>query len=233
MDVLCARYGLDPVARQRLEALTVLVTRDPEASTTIRAPEHVIQQHLSDSLVALELGVIPRSGRVVDIGSGAGFPGLPLAVALPGIEFTLLESNGRKCHFLERAAALCGLANIQIANARAESWPEGLGIFDLATARALAPLAVVAELAAPLLLVGGRLLVWRGKREAEDEAVAGRAAAALGFEVGEITRVQPFPSARDRHLHLMLKVSDTPARFPRRPGMAAKRPVGSSDRLRR
>ncbi len=119
-------------------------------------------------------------------------------------------------------------------NARAESWPEGLGACDLVTARALAPLAVVAEYAAPLLALRGSMVAWRGRREPEDEAAGDRAAAELGLELGAVVRVQPYPGALHRHLHVMRKVAPTPDRFPRRPGMARKRPLGgASDRPRR
>ena len=99
---------------------------------------------------------------------------------------------------------------------------------DLVTARALAPLEVVVEYAAPLLRIGGTLVVWRGQRDPEREAAAAKAAEIVGIEVGEVLAVQPYPAARNRHLHLMSKVMETPARFPRRPGIAMKRPLGSA-----
>jgi 16S rRNA (guanine527-N7)-methyltransferase len=119
-------------------------------------------------------------------------------------------------------------------HARAEEWADGLGACDLVTARALAPLAVVAEYAAPLLTVGGTLVAWRGRRDPDDEAVGARAAVELGLEPGTVIRVEPYPGALHRHLHVLRKVAPTPDRFPRRPGMARKRPLGgASDRVRR
>jgi 16S rRNA (guanine527-N7)-methyltransferase len=182
---------------------------------------------MADSLVALELEVLRDARRVADLGSGAGIPGLPLAIARPEAEFLLVESVGRKCEFIERAISACGVANALAVNARAETWPDGLGRFDVVTARALAPLAVVAEYAAPLLRVGGTAVFWRGRRDPEDEASATAATAELGLLIGEIVSVQPYPAAVHRHLHLMSKVMDTPPRFPRRAGMAAKRPLGA------
>jgi 16S rRNA (guanine527-N7)-methyltransferase len=116
--------------------------------------------------------------------------------------------------------------NVRVVCARLESWAEGLAAFDLVTARALAPLPVVVEYAGPLLIVGGTLVVWRGRRHAPEEEAAARAAAEVGLEPRAILPVQPYPSARARHLHLMSKVMETPDRFPRRPGMALKRPLG-------
>jgi 16S rRNA (guanine527-N7)-methyltransferase len=170
-----------------------------------------------------------REARAVaDLGSGAGLPGLPLAIALPGADFALVESTQRKCAFIERAITVCDVRNARAVNARAEAWPEGVGRFDAVTARALAPLAVVAEYAAPLLRLGGAAVVWRGRRDPADEAAAAAACAELGLEPSETRRVQPFPAAEHRYLHLMSKVMETPVRFPRRPGVAAKRPLGTS-----
>jgi 16S rRNA (guanine527-N7)-methyltransferase len=176
--------------------------------------------------VALELEVVRRARSVADIGTGAGFPGLPLAAAVPEAEIDLVESNVRKTEFVRRVIAAADLANARAVSARAESWPEGLGRFDVVTARALAPLEVVAEYAAPLLRIGGTLVAWRGRRDPEAEARAAVAAEALGLEVRAVRPVRPYPAAENRHLHLMSKVRETPPRFPRRPGMARKRPLG-------
>src|SRR5205807_8998514 len=140
----------------------------------------------------------------------------------------LIESVGRKCAFIQRAADACSLANVDVVHARAEVWSLGLRRFDLAVARALAALDVVLEYAAPLLTVGGRLVVWRGRRDGEAEAAADRAAIALGMRAEEVRRARPYPEAHDRHLHLFLKVRETPDRFPRRVGTASKRPLGSA-----
>jgi 16S rRNA (guanine527-N7)-methyltransferase len=157
-----------------------------------------------------------------------------LAIALPTAAVRLVESNGRKCAFIAGAIEAGEVSNAVAIQARAESWTDGLGACDLVTARALAPLPVVAEYAAPLLAVGGALVVWRGQRDPADEAAGARAAAELGLEPGAVTRVEPYPGALHRHLHVMEKVAPTPDRFPRRPGMARKRPLGGpSDRPRR
>ncbi len=214
------------MAGDRLGRLSTLLATDKHAPTTVRDPLRIVEDHLADSLVALELDPVLEADSVVDLGSGAGVPGLPLAIALPEASFALLESSGRKASFIERAADVCALTNVEVVNARAEAWREGMGRFDLAMVRALAALDVVLEYAAPLLVVGGYLVAWRGRRDPEDEAAAGRAAAILGFESAAVRHVHPFPEARNRYLHLLLKVRETPARFPRRPGIALKRPLG-------
>jgi 16S rRNA (guanine527-N7)-methyltransferase len=221
---LTGRYGLPPPAVQQLQALLAVLTEDPLAPTTIDAA-HAVDDHLADSLVALELDEVRTATTIADLGSGAGLPGLPLAIALPLATVHLVESATRKCEFLERAVQACEAGNVEVVHARIEEWTASV---DLVTARALAPLDVVVEYAAPLLRVGGTLVVWRGQRDPEAEAGAAKAAEIVGIEVGEIRAVHPFPDAQHRHLHLMSKVMETPSRFPRRPGIARKRPLGSA-----
>ncbi len=221
---LAERYGLPPPAPQRLATLLSLLTEDPLAPTTIDAA-HAVDDHLADSLVALELQQVRAAATIADLGSGAGPPGLPLAIALPQAEVSLVESSIRKCEFLERAVRACDLGNVEVVHARIEEWNASV---DVVTARALAPLEVVVEYAAPLMKIGGTLVVWRGQREPMSEAAAGKAAEIVGIRAGEIRSVQPYPAAQHRHLHLMSKVMDTPSRFPRRPGIARKRPLGSA-----
>ena len=220
------RYGLAPESSPRLTALLAMLTEDPHAPTTVREPLTAVRDHLADSLVALELPQVRNATRIADLGPGAGLPGLPLAITLPGAEVSLVESSRRKCEFLRRACAACAVDNVTVVHARAEEWPDGLQSCDLVTARALAPLAVVIEYAAPLLVDGGALVVWRGKRDPTAEAVGARAASELGLEPGKPRAVTPYPGARHRHLHVLVKVAPTPHRFPRRPGIARKRPLG-------
>jgi 16S rRNA (guanine527-N7)-methyltransferase len=192
----------------------------------VRAAEQAVNVHLADSLAALELDPIRAARRIADLGAGAGFPGLALAVALPNTEVRLVESQRRRCEFLERVRAHAGIENAQVVRTRIEEWRDGSSRNDVVVVRALAPQPVVLEYAAPLLRAGGMLVDWRGKRVQADEDASARAADALGLRRVEIRRVQPFDGATDRHLHLYLKVSETPERFPRRAGVARKRPLG-------
>jgi 16S rRNA (guanine527-N7)-methyltransferase len=224
---LSKRYGLPEAALPPLRELHRLLVEDPVAPTAVRDPHKVIEDHLADSLVALELDQVRAAATMADLGSGAGVPGLPLAIALPQATVALVESSAPKCAFLERAIEACAITNARVVHARAEAWPEGLRAFELVTARALAALEVVVEYAAPLLVVGGTLVAWRGRRDRRAEETAARAAAEVGLTPGEILSVHPYAAAESRHLHLMSKVMHTPARFPRRPGMALKRPLGS------
>jgi 16S rRNA (guanine527-N7)-methyltransferase len=231
IGALVRRYGLPAATATSLLSLIDLLSADEHAPSAVRDARSAVDVHLADSLVALELAEVARAGAVADVGSGAGFPGLPLALALPGVRLSLVEANQRKAAFLERAVAAAGMTNVKVVNLRVEEWSDGLGSCDLVTARAVAALPVVVEYAAPLLRVGGAFVAWRGQRDLEAERAGARAAAALGLEPSPPRRVRPYPGAEHRYLHVMSKVMDTPARFPRRPGVALKRPLGAADRV--
>jgi 16S rRNA (guanine527-N7)-methyltransferase len=217
--------GLSERQQQQLVALLRLLEADEHAPTAIRRREEAATRHLADSLVALELEPVRAATRIADLGSGAGFPGAALAVALPSAEVSLVESQRRRCEFLQRLRAAARLENVDVICARAEAWPAGRGRHDVVVARAVAPQPVVLEYAAPLLQVGGSLVDWRGRRSEAEEEAATRAAAELGLRRVEVHRVVPFEGANDRHLHVFAKVEETPERFPRRSGMARKRPL--------
>ncbi len=227
---LAKRFALSDAATAHLERLAERLAEDPEAPTTVRDRRAVIDDHLADALVAIELPEVRSARAIADLGAGAGVPGLVLAAALPDAHVSLVESSRRKSAFIARAIEVCRLANATAVCARAEAWTEGRDRHDLITARALATPAVVGEYAAPLLRIGGFLLLWRGIREFEVERAGERAAVELGLEPVRVVRVEPYPAARNRHLHLMVKVAETPSRFPRRPGIAVKRPLGGRNR---
>jgi 16S rRNA (guanine527-N7)-methyltransferase len=228
LEQLGARYDLTPVALAALARLIALVGADPLAPTALREPATVVDAHVADALVGLELEPVRTARRFADLGSGAGFPGLVLAAALPHAEATLVEASARKCEFLARAVAAMEQRNVEIVAARAEAWTDGVASRDLVTARAVAPLAVLVEYAAPLLARGGAFVAWKGRRDAREEADGAAAAAATGLELAEVRPVNPWDGAEQLHLHLYLKVGLTPNRFPRRPGIASKRPLRAS-----
>jgi 16S rRNA (guanine527-N7)-methyltransferase len=184
--------------------------------------------HVADSLSGLESGALREAGRIGDIGAGAGFPGLVLAIALPEAQVELIESARRKCEVIDRLAGAAGIGNARSVPARVEEWAAGRGreSYAAATARALAPLSVVVEYGAPLLRPGGALVAWRGARRPEEEKAGDAAAAMLGLAPARVHAVTPFEGARNRHLHVYRKIGATPERFPRRPGTALKRPLG-------
>jgi 16S rRNA (guanine527-N7)-methyltransferase len=226
LEELTFRYGLAVRQREQLVRLLSIISRDERAPTAVRRQEFAVDAHIADSLVALELEVVRSAATIADLGAGAGFPGLALAVALPASELRLVDSQRRKCAFMSAVLAEAGVENARVVCARAEEWGEGVGQNDVVTARALAAQPVVLEYAAPLLRLGGTLVDWRGKRARRDEAEAAAAAEELGLRLLEVRRVQPFAAATDRHLHVYSKVREPPARFPRRAGIARKRPIG-------
>jgi 16S rRNA (guanine527-N7)-methyltransferase len=224
------RYGLSERQLDQFTRILEGLATDEMAPTTVREPQQAVDVHLADSLAALELESVSAARKLVDVGAGAGFPGLALAVALPTSEVVLVESQARKCGFIERVLAAAEVENARAICTRAEEWREGLGSSDVVLARALAPQSVVLEYAAPLLRLGGALIDWRGARDEESEARAGLAAHELGLQLAEIRHVEPYDGARDHHLHVYKKMRETPARYPRRPGIARKRPLGGASR---
>jgi 16S rRNA (guanine527-N7)-methyltransferase len=229
---LAERYSLTPHQQGQLRAVLNELVRDDRAPTSVREPEQAVDVHLADSLVALELDALRAVERIADVGAGAGFPGLALAVALPRVEVRLIESQARKCAFMEGVCDAAQIANASIVCTRAEEWGAGVGHNDVVLARALAPAPVVLEYAAPLLRIGGTLVDWRGQRDDAAESAAAVAAGELRMRLVEIRRVEPYVGVRDHHLHIYVKQFQTPARFPRRAGMARKRPLGGKTALR-
>jgi 16S rRNA (guanine527-N7)-methyltransferase len=212
-------------AVRALGRILELQATDPTASTTVKHVPDAVSVHVADALVALELPYVARATRIADLGSGAGWPGLALAAALPAAHVSLVESQIRHCRYLEKAVEIGELTNVSVVNVRAEAWPEGLGRNELVTARAVAALPVVLEYAAPLLADGGHFVAWKGAVDEAERADGLAAAEILGLEPLTLVSVRPFPGARDHTLHPFRRIAPTPERFPRRPGMAAKRPL--------
>ena len=227
LESLAGRYDLTPTATETLRELLSALARESDPPTRLRSPAEALEGHVADSLSGLEIPELASAARIADVGAGAGFPGLALAATRPDAAVDLLEATATKVAVIQRLAAAAGLTGAAALHARAEEWAAGPGAaaYDAVTARAVGPLAVLAEYAAPLLRVDGALIAWKGSRDAAEEAAGARAAAQLGMRHARTVRVQPFPRARDRHLHVYLKVEPTPPGFPRRAGVARKRPL--------
>lgn len=224
---LADRYAIAPAGRRALGAYLDLLA-DEHAPTTVHAPDRAVETHLADSLAGLAVPQLATATSIADIGAGAGLPGLALAAARPGAQVVEVESVGRKCAFMERAIAAMELANASVVCARAEEWPAGLERCEAVTARALAPLPVLVEYAAPLLRMGGALVAWKGAPDSGEVADGAAAAEILGLEPGEVVRLPPAPGAERRSLYVYLKVRSLPNGYPRRAGMARKRPLHAS-----
>jgi 16S rRNA (guanine527-N7)-methyltransferase len=219
--------GLDQAARKRLQTVLDLLAEE-RASVSSVVDDRAWQVHVADSLTGLDVPELRAASHIADIGSGAGFPGLVLAVALPQARVDLLESVGRKCEFIERAAAAGGIANTTVCNLRSEEWAAAKGreAYDVVTARAVGRLSTLAELASPLLESGGVLVAWKGKRDPDEEEQLENAAEALAMTPEGILDVGDRAGSEHRHLHVIRKAGPTPEHLPRRAGMAKKRPRG-------
>jgi 16S rRNA (guanine527-N7)-methyltransferase len=198
--------------------------------TAVRDPEAIERRLFLDSLALAaalsDRGLLPTAARVLDIGSGAGLPGLPVRVARPDLHVTLLEATSKRCEFLREAIEALGLEHTAVVEGRAEELarnPALRGAFDLVLARAVAPLPVLIEYSLPFLRAGGHLASSRGggaEREAEEAA---RALEELGGRLVEVAElpVEDLTSA----LVLIEKTRPTPERYPRRTGIPSKRPL--------
>jgi 16S rRNA (guanine527-N7)-methyltransferase len=219
--------ALDEGARKRLRTVLDLLAEE-RASVSSVVDARAWQVHVVDSLTGLELPELREARRIADIGSGAGFPGLVLAVTLPEARVDLIESVGRKCEFIRRAAEAAAIPNARVRNLRSEEWAtaDGREAYEAVTARAVGRLSTLAELASPLLQADGVLVAWKGKRDPDEEQQLERAAEDLAMEPLQILDVGNRAGSEHRHLHLIRKVGSTPGNLPRRPGMAKKRPRG-------
>jgi 16S rRNA (guanine527-N7)-methyltransferase len=218
---------LDPAGRQALGRVLELLAEE-RASVSSVVDERAWRVHVADSLTGLEVPELAAAGRIADVGAGAGFPGLALAVALPRARVDLVESIGRKCAFMRRAVEEAGIANATVLNTRSEDLAVtgGREAYDAVTARAVGRLSTLAELASPLLKPNGVLIAWKGKRDAEEEAQLANAAESLAMRPDQILEVGNRAGSQHRHLHVIRKSAPTPASLPRKPGMAKKRPRG-------
>jgi 16S rRNA (guanine527-N7)-methyltransferase len=196
--------------------------------TAIRAPDAIAVEHVLDSLTALPL--LRRAGvdEFMDLGSGGGFPGLPLAVALPAHRALLVESVGKKARFLATAAEGIGVRDrVSIAATRAETLaadPHHRGHWQAVTARAVAPMGELVELALPLLRVGGLLVAW--KRSPAEEQLA-NAEGAIRALRGRLIRLEPVsvPGLEDHVLAVVQKIGETPAQYPRDSAARRRKPL--------
>jgi 16S rRNA (guanine527-N7)-methyltransferase len=220
--------ALNPQQRVALEKVLELLAEERASVSSVTTPARAWQVHVVDSLTGLEIESLTEARRIADIGSGAGFPGLVLAVALPNSQLDLIESVGRKCEFIQRAIEAARIPNASVVNARSEEPASGSEreSYEAVTARAVGRLSTLAELASPLVRENGVLVAWKGKRDAEEEAQMARAAEQLAMRPEQILDVGARAGSKHRHLHVLRKVGDTPGDLPRRPGMAKKRPRG-------
>jgi 16S rRNA (guanine527-N7)-methyltransferase len=197
--------------------------------TRITSGEEIKSKHFLDSLsVAVVFNSPPRSLRVLDVGSGAGFPGIPLQIAFPDWNVTLLEATGKKVHFLEYVKEQLALYRMNIIPERAEAVAHTESYretFELVTSRAVAPLATLVELTLPFCRLGGVLVAPKKGDLHLEIAAAGRAIELLG---GQLREIRPFTMAHlsdQRQLVIIDKIKSTPSHYPRAAGIPHKKPL--------
>jgi len=226
LGALLRRYDVSAGAAEALETLIDLLAR-PDAPTAVHNPRDAVDLHIADSLAGLEVAELRSARLIADLGAGAGLPGLVLAAVLLDAEVVLVEAARRKCEFLRFAIAAMKLENAEVVWSRVEEWDAGATRCDAVCARALAALPVLYEYAAPLLRQGGVLVAWKGAVADGEFADAVAAAAHLGLQREPVRPVVPFPGSTQRTLHVVRKVAPTPPKYPRRPGIATKRPLSA------
>jgi 16S rRNA (guanine527-N7)-methyltransferase len=205
-----------------------LLAEERASVSAVTDPERAWKVHVEDSLTGLEVRDLAKVKKIADIGSGAGFPGLVLAVALPQVQVDLIESVSRKCEFMRRAIDAAAIVNATVRCVRSEELASGEGreAYDAVTARAVGRLSTLAELASPLLHQDGVLVAWKGKRDSDEEVQLDRASETLAMTLERVLDVGDRAGSKHRHLYVLRKFGPTPADLPRRAGMAKKRPRG-------
>ena len=221
--------ALTPAQAEQFERYHAMLTEANARMNLTRVPDdarEAIDRNYLDCAAPLA-GDFPAIETAVDVGSGAGFPGIPLAILMPGARFTLIDSLGKRVEFLNEVISALGL-NARALHLRAEDAARREDLreaFDLATARAVAPMNVLCEYLLPFVKVGGRALALKGPGLDEELDAAQNALALLG---GQIERVQPLPMPGrdwDHRAAWIGKVAPTPDKYPRKAGMAEKRPL--------
>lgn len=197
--------------------------------TALTEREEVFRKHFLDSLSCAQAFEDTFPERVVDVGAGAGFPGLPLKILKPEMNLTLIEANVKKARFLGSVVEELGLEGVEILSLRAESVgqdDEHRERYDLAVARAVAPLAVLVEYLLPLVRIGANALAQKGSRAHQEVRAAEKAVQLLGGRVKEVKPVTVMGMEEERHLITIEKIAPTPAKYPRKEGIPKKRPLG-------
>lgn len=212
---------------EEMEKISLCLKESRLNVTAIKDEEGILSRHIIDSLYAArELGNVCKDGdRLCDVGSGGGFPALPVAAALGGVRVTAMDSTAKKCRYIAETAKSAGLVNVDTVSVRAEEATELFDTFDAVCARAVAALPVLCELCAPLLRVGGHFVAMKGEKAADEIAEASHAAKVLGLELLRVVEYSLPEGGDHRALAVYRKVAPTPKGYPREYKRIVKAPL--------
>ena len=214
-------------AEQFFEYMNLLIEWNEKMNlTAITEPTEIIEKHFIDSLTILNK--IDNNQKVVDVGTGAGFPGIPLSIMNPTLKITLVDSLNKRLIFLQEVVAKLNLKNIEIVHARAEEFGQNKKYrenFDIATSRAVANLSTLSEYLIPLVKVGGKVISMKASEAQEEINQAQKAIDVLGGKINKIEEFNLPQSDIGRTIIIIDKQKHTPGRYPRKPGTPSKEPI--------
>lgn len=231
MKEILTEYGIftDNAACERLQRYCGMLVEKNKVMDLTNVPEEEIpEKHFVDSLLPLRFGLIPEKGSLADVGTGAGFPGMPIAIMNPQLSVTLIDAQEKRCAFLREVKEELELRNVTVLHLRAEDAGKNKTLrasFDVCTARAVAPLNVLEEYLIPLLRKGGCALCWKGPGVKEELPAAIRASRILNA-VTEDPMLMPMRGMQHFIVRVM-KNGDTPDAYPRKNGTPSKQPLGA------
>lgn len=196
--------------------------------TAITEYDEVMKKHFVDSLSLIKAFDVSQNKTVIDVGTGAGFPGLALKIAYPNLKVTLLDSLNKRIQFLDAVIAKLGLTDVETIHGRAEDFakPDKLREkFDLCVSRAVANLSTLSEYCLPFVKVGGQFISYKSEKITEEMEAAGKAISILGGKISGQVEFQLPDSDIYRNLFMINKVKETPKKFPRKAGLPSKEPI--------
>jgi 16S rRNA (guanine527-N7)-methyltransferase len=226
-DCLSVGVDLTPSQRAAFERLYIELLEANRATNLTRITEEsdFLERHLLDSLAIAPF--LPSGARLADIGSGAGFPAIPIAIARPDVQVLAVESVGKKCQFIHAMAERLALPNLSVCNDRSETMGRHSDFrerFDMVTARAVAALPVLLELCTPLVKPGGRFLAMKGLSYEAELAASEKAMKLLNAQLAQVVTF-PHPKLSGSRVLIFEKVAPTPKDYPRPAGMPSKKPL--------
>ncbi|MBQ9298145.1 MAG: 16S rRNA (guanine(527)-N(7))-methyltransferase RsmG [Clostridia bacterium] len=191
--------------------------------TAITEPKNIINKHFIDSLTILPY--LKENNKIIDVGTGAGFPGLPIKIANPSLDITLLDSLNKRINFLEEVISKLQLQNIKAVHGRAEEYAkDNREIYDIAVSRAVAELPVLLEYLLPFVKVGGKCICMKGPKAMEEIEKSKKALDVLGGKIEKIENIQ-INGEMDRNIIIISKIKPTPTKYPRKAGKPSKEPI--------